>query len=158
MPFSKFNKMNKIILLSLILVLSISVSIFAYLNYNESMDEKVISIVDNAIMLYSTHGEEAAFQKITNQELNDEFLYPFVIDLEGKIIAHGYFPERIGTDSIFIINEERSFESIKNDLDEYGHTWIEYTFTNPEDNKEEHKRSYLTIHDGYIFGSGYYTQ
>ena len=54
------------------------------------------------------------------------------------------------------IAEYNDLDSVRTQL-EGGHgAWVEYTFYNSLSEKNEHKRVWLEMHDGYIFGSGYY--
>ena len=43
------------------------------------------------------------------------------------------------------------------ELEDSDGAWVEYVFHNPRTASDEPKTSYLVLHDGYIFGSGYYT-
>jgi len=83
-----------------------------------------------------------------------EFRYGFVIDGE-KIVAH-FNPTLIGENSFAIINSEESEEMIKDTLNYLGEVWVHYDFENPETGKVEPKTSLFKMHDGYIFGSGFY--
>jgi hypothetical protein len=41
-------------------------------------------------------------------------------------------------------------------LNEDEGVWTEYTFLNPATGLESSKHSWVVMHDGYLFGSGYY--
>lgn len=84
-----------------------------------------------------------------------EFRYGFVIDNEGEIVAH-FNPSLVGENSFALINSEESEEMIKNTLNYLGEIWVHYDFENPETEKVEPKTSLFKLHDGYIFGSGFY--
>lgn len=82
--------------------------------------------------------------------------YAFVIDYDTqKIVAHPNI-ERIGVDSFAIINASESTDSILENLEKNEGHWIYYDFENPETGNIEPKTSWLRLHDGLIFGSGFY--
>lgn len=119
--------------------------------YYYHAEEKARFIVDRTIELYQEIGRDAAFAQITALESNDP-TYPFVVDLVNrKIAAHGAFPEDVGVDSVIIATDE----NVAN-LQANSTAWTDYIFKNPDTDKLEHKRTYLRLYDGYIFGSGFY--
>ena len=119
--------------------------------YYYHAERKAEFIVDQAINLYKTVGEEEAFATI-NALHSKNPTYPFVIDLENKVVAaHGAFPEDVGIPSVIIATDE----NIANLLADSA-TYTDYIFENPSSGQTEHKRTYLKLHDGYIFCSGFY--
>ena len=50
----------------------------------------------------------------------------------------------------------RSAADVLAELNERGSLWVTYIFHNPATGIEQLKRSYLQLHDGLVFGSGYY--
>ena len=123
-------------------------------------ESEVKYVVEGAVQLYESKGQDA-FDIITPEEtvLTTE-LYPFVFDavtLEG--VAHGAIPDRVGHVPYSILNTgDKSVEEIMAELERDGGTWVEYVFTNPATETKQLKRSWLYLHDGYIFSSGYYFQ
>ena len=120
--------------------------------------EKVISVVENTIMMYESDRENA-FANINALPIFDPH-YPFVLDPDTEtVVAHGAFPERANTRSL-ILNQsgfaDKASEEILAELQGGNGVWVEYVYKIPGTDFEEKKRSYLQIHDGYIFGSGYY--
>jgi hypothetical protein len=98
-----------------------------------------------------------AFEQITSMMATDPS-YPFVLDYDtGVIVAHGSNPELVNVLSTSIVELDRPFDVIRSDLLE-GHTWVTYTFENPTTGTEQIKWSLFVLHDGYIFGSGYYIE
>lgn len=82
--------------------------------------------------------------------------YGFVIDFDTqKIVAHPN-PDLIGQDSFALINASESKESILENLENSEGHWIYYEFTNPNTGNIEPKTSWFKLHDGLIFGSGFY--
>ena len=116
----------------------------------------VMGVVDDIIALYDSDPENA-FEQITSMMATDPS-YPFVLDYDtGVIVAHGSNPELVNVLSTSIADLDRPFDVIRSDLLE-GHTWVKYTFENPATGTEQVKLSLFVLHDGYIFGSGYYTE
>ena len=121
-------------------------------------DSRVQSLVEGAIQLYQSHGEEA-FDIITPRSpAYTDALYPFVLNFTTtETVAHGAFPDLLTVTSTVFLNEaDRPYEEIQTDLIQNGSTWISYVFTNPDTRTDQLKRVWLTLHDGYIFASGYY--
>ena len=120
-------------------------------------DALVQSITHNTIQQYmlDSDGAFAAINAISEEASMDT--YPFVIDASTyEIVAHGADPSRNGDVAVAITQADRPAEEILADLEKGRGTWSHYTFVNPLTGEEESKRSWLSLHNGYIFGSGYY--
>ena len=120
-------------------------------------DSQVQAIVHNTILTYQADPDNAfaAIDAISEGEPTDT--YPFVINASTYVIeAHGANPDRNGDIAVALTQADRPVEDILADLEISAGTWSHYTFTNPLTGEEENKRSWLSLHDGYIFGSGYY--
>lgn len=97
-----------------------------------------------------------AFDVINSMNTN-EAIYPFVIDVGTlTMLAEGAFPGAVGLSATFLSDADRSLDDILADLQESDGTWISYTFNNPSNNRYDVKHAWLSLYDGYIFGSGYY--
>ena len=123
-------------------------------------ESKVKYVVEDAVRLYESKGQEA-FGIITPEEtLLVTELYPFIFNSTTlKTVAHGAIPDRLGHVPYSVLNTgDRPIEEIMADLERDGGTWVEYVFTNPATETKQLKRSWLYLHGGYIFGSGYYLQ
>ena len=117
-------------------------------------ESRVQDIVEEMIRLYS-NDPEGTFDTINSFESQDP-RYPFVVDPETiKVVAHGSNPARVGVTSVILTNSTVSLEEFRS-LGEDEGVWTEYTFLNPETGSESSKRSWVVMHDGYLFGSGYY--
>ncbi len=125
--------------------------------YYYPASEKVISVVEDTIRMYESD-KDNAFASIGTLSENVDPHYPFVVDPNtGNIVAHGAFPGNVGTASVILGGyADRPSEDILSDLKDGGGTWVEYQYRIPGTDFEEKKRSYLQMHDGYVFGSGYY--
>ena len=115
----------------------------------------VVGVVAETIALYDSD-PDGAFETVTAM-MSTEPSYPFVFDSNGTIIAHGSNPALIGQDGLPLIQFDGTVDELVSGFDDKGEMWIEYTFYNPSTMTDQHKRTLLTLHDGYIFGSGHYT-
>ena len=121
-------------------------------------DSRILSLVGGAHLLYQSHGE-AAFDMITPERSADtDALYPLVLDFDaGKTVAHGAYPHLLGAIPVGSIQRaDIPWPLIQERLLTDGSVWISYVFTNPDTRTDQLKRTYLQLHDGYIFASGYY--
>ena len=116
-------------------------------------ESAVRGVVDEAIALYDSD-PDGAFATITAMMSTDPS-YPFVADSTGHLVAHGANPDLLGEDFMMLTQSDGSFDMLLSELQK-GEVWLEYTFQNPATGAEQHKRSLIVLHDGYIFGSGYY--
>ena len=124
--------------------------------YYYSAEEKVQDSIRVLVEQYKANKEQV-FDEVNAMNSVDPY-YPFILNsTTGKIVAHGAFVSRVGIDSI-ILNDgtERLSKDILEDLQKYNSTWTDYKFTNPSTGELEHKRTYMYMHDGYIFGAGFY--
>lgn len=123
-------------------------------------ESEVKYVVEDAVRLYESRGQ-GAFGIITPEEtLLTTKIYPFVFNSTTlKTVAHGAIPDRLGHVPYSILNTgDRPVEVIMADLERDGGAWVEYVFTNPATETKQLKRSWLYLHDGYVFSSGYYLQ
>ena len=120
-------------------------------------ETKVQRIVEETIGLYKSEGVDA-FAAINAMAENDIPYYPFVLDpVAGTVVSHGAHPERVGGQSVILSGAADSPpEEIIERLQAGAGTWTEYVFEDPQDNVDKLKRSWLVLHDGYVFGAGYY--
>ena len=123
--------------------------------YAVGNDVWVQAVVSEMIRLYN-HDPETAFDTISSFMSTDPH-YPFVLDPNtDKVVAHGSNPLRVGVTSVVLTNADKTKAVIMEELENNEGTWVEYFFNNPSTGMEESKHSWLVLHDGYIFGSGYY--
>lgn len=88
--------------------------------------------------------------------------YVFVLDdgQEPTIVAHGAAPDTVGTVATPLLQADRPYRQVLADLRAAGDigTWIQYVLNNPAIDTIQTKDSFLVMEDGYIFGSGYYSE
>lgn len=123
------------------------------------MKQEVMDVTADAVTMYDADGMDA-FETITDGAATYDATVPyqFVVDFDTmEILAHGYNPDRVGADGTAALETGKmTIGEIKEELESDGSTWVMYTTTNPENGKEQMKKSYMTLHDGYVFGSGFY--
>ena len=94
---------------------------------------------------------------ITPDTRQTGIIYPFVLDAETFVmVANGAFPHLDGVIPDTITLADRPTANILSDLHLNGVTWVEYMATNPDTSTVHLKRSWLYLHEGYIFGAGHY--
>ena len=126
---------------------------------SDIQESDVMSVVRNSIQIYDANKQNDAWIDILtpDEDITTDALYVFVID-EGEWTraADGVRPGRVGMNETILDTSDRTVDDVRDDLRENGHTWASYIFLNPATGIEQSKRSYLQLHEGYIFGSGYY--
>lgn len=88
---------------------------------------------------------------------NGQSKYVFILDQESeKVLAHPN-EDRIGQASIILTSPIETKELLLEELETKGNAWVHYTMIDPQTNQLELKMSWLELHNGLIFGSGFYT-
>ncbi len=122
--------------------------------YSVTTEERIQGIVEEMTRQYD-RDPAGAFDTI-NSFMSSDPSYPFVLDLNSTtVVAHGANPDRVDTISVTLTNSTVSLETFR-DLEQGEGLWAEYTITNPQTGTESLKRSWIVLHDGYLFGAGYY--
>jgi Cache domain len=86
-------------------------------------------------------------------------LYIFVYDLEGKVLAHGVRRELVGLNRWTAKDPDGKpwIQDWTKLVKEKGSGWIEYKELNPsQGNKAMKKASYVELSDGMVIGAGIY--
>ena len=134
--------------------------IFGAGHYSSDIPESDVRFaVSNAIRTYEANKAGDAWVDIITPDapIRTDALYPFVIDAATWTrLADGVVPARVGQPETILETSTRSVDDVLADLRENRHTWVTYTFHNPATGVEQVKRTYLQLHDGLVFGSGYY--
>ena len=115
------------------------------------------ALVQDAIRLYSQEGSQAAIDHYSSPENVDGQWYAFIIGGDGYTIAH-FNPEMIGRDPALRVDSTGYFygDDILGATEEGR--WISYVFTNPDTGEETRKHTWIVLHDGLFFGSGFYEE
>ena len=117
-----------------------------------SLTEKAI---DEYVFTGTLHSLDASF--LTEKFYNGNSRYAFVIDYDDLTVLAHPNSKVIGQYTFDEINSLESPQVIKTALRNEESTWMHYYFTNPDTVQTQYKISYLKLHDGKIFGSGFYT-
>ena len=116
------------------------------------------AFVQQAINLYEAVGLEDTVAYYNTKESGDGQWYVFMIDEDGTVIAHAN-PALVGQLASDVLgpNDYPTGAAVAASADEDG-AWFDYTFTNPATASVETKHSWMVIHDGITFGSGWYEE
>ena len=119
-------------------------------------DSRVQSLVAEALVLYRADGK-GAFDTITPEVADPLALQSsFVLDETTlEVVAHGLFPDLVGTADPHLAAADRSLERIMEDLRSEDEVWVWYMAQNPGTLTDQLTRTYISLYDGYIFGAGY---
>jgi cytochrome c len=122
--------------------------------------EEAQALVARAIALYDEIGREEAFRRFMAKDGDfiDRDLYVFVIGPDRLLAVNGAFPERVGIEVIgeTDVDGQPYGRMLVEDATPDG-AWVEYRRLSPASGAVERKRSWVVLHDGYVFGSGAYT-
>lgn len=122
--------------------------------YAVDAEANVIGVVSDAIDLYDRVPNQAF--NIISARMSIADSYVFVVDPNTTtVVAHGSNPDRVGGVSTLLTNSTVPLEEFRG-LAEGEGIWSDYTFLRPATGTEELKRSWVVMHDGYLFGAGYY--
>ena len=122
--------------------------------------EYTVAFVERAVRYYKAHGREEAVAYFSSAESVDGAWYVFVIDGNGRVIAHPD-PEIIGRDlkgDLGVDSSGYRFGDLMLSATEAG-MWVDYlSASNPTQNgsEEEVKHTWVVRYDGVIIGSGWY--
>ena len=118
------------------------------------------SFVDAAIERYEQNGRADAVAYYNSEESVQGEWYVFIVDEEGRIIAHPTVPDNIGRNLRDVLGTDITgydFGSVMLAVDEGESRWVDYTFLNPaRRNLQEVKHTWVVRQDGLLFGSGWY--
>ena len=116
------------------------------------------AVVQQAINLYEALGLDSTVAYYDTEESVDGQWYVFMIDEDGTVIAHAN-PALVGQLASDVLgpNNYPTGAAVAASADENG-AWFDYTFTNPATDSVETKHSWMVIHDGVTFGSGWYEE
>ncbi len=117
---------------------------------------QVRALVEQAVARYDAQGRDATLAHYNDPASRDGEYYVFVVDSEDlRSVANVNRPDFVGT--------------VPNRIDPTGYDygkdiaaatedggWISYVFLNPDTGEEQRKHSWITLHDGLVFGSGWY--
>ena len=114
-------------------------------------------LVRDAISRYESEGLDATVTYYNAKESVDGQWYVFIIDENQTIIAHAPDPGLVGKHVSQALgpNSYPTGSAVAASADQDG-AWFDYTYANPASDIVETKHSWVVIHDGITFGSGWY--
>lgn len=120
--------------------------------------EEALALVRKAQAHIKTAGKETALADFSNPKgpFVDRDLYIVVVDLNGKVLAHGANPRMVGKvlleikdpDGKAFVREEIEVAKTK------GRGWVEFKFVNPVTKDIEPRAVYLENMGDYFVASG----
>ncbi len=115
------------------------------------------AFVRQAMNLYVALGLEETVAYYNARESIDGQWYVFIIDENQTIIAHAPDPDLVGKHVSQALgpNSYPTGSAVAASADQDG-AWFDYTYANPASGVVETKHSWVVIHDGITFGSGWY--
>ena len=115
------------------------------------------ALVERAIDRYNIEGLQATLGYYNSPQSVDGQWYVFIIDENQTIIAHAADPDLVGKHVSQALgpNSYPTGSAVAASADEDG-AWFDYTYANPASGVVETKHSWVVIHDGITFGSGWY--
>jgi len=114
------------------------------------------ALVEQAVARYDANGREATLARYNDPASVDGQYYVFVVDTtDFRSVANGARPDFVGTipDRIDPTGYDYG-KDIAAATEEGG--WISYVILNPDTGEQERKHSWIALHDGLVFGSGWY--
>ena len=107
--------------------------------------------------MYETQGLDATLAYYNRPESIDGQWYVFIADENKTIVAHAAAPDLVGKHASQALgpNSYPTGSALAASATESG-AWFDYTYANPSAAAVETKHSWVIVHDGLIFGSGWY--
>ncbi|MBP1772017.1 MAG: putative cache sensor protein [Holophagaceae bacterium] len=124
--------------------------------------EDAVSFLKEAVVFYKTHGRAAALREFTLptgkfRRFGGE-LYITVYDIDGKCLAHGQEPGKVGINALHSKDPDGK-EIIKDRIDlakAHGKGWQDVKYKNPKTGHPQPKAMYYEMHEGLVFATGIY--
>ena len=115
------------------------------------------AFVQQATNLYVALGLEETVAYYNTKESVDGQWYVFIIDENQTVVAHAPNPDLVGKHISQALgpNSYPTGSAVAASADQDG-AWFDYTYANPASGVVETKHSWMVIHDGITFGSGWY--
>ena len=154
---SKIEKWN--LLKFLIALFAISLIPVAFAQTDNTSDKEVKAMVLDAINLYDEIGKDSFESFNSSPDFHKSDLYMFVFrDSDSIMMAHGANTALIGesVDKILDFYGESIGKMIHDKATQEG-VWVEYLWEDPVDKETHPKTVWVVKHDGYIFGTGSYS-
>ena len=122
------------------------------------LDSYVQAVAYGYVLDYINKGEEAALAAVGAVPDEPVSTYAFVADPNtGTTLAQGTDPTLTYMLDWDAIASVPHVEDVLDKMRTGSGSWIGYSVINPVTGEVENKRTWLMMHDGLVFGSGYYS-
>ncbi|MYB29550.1 MAG: hypothetical protein F4Y18_00705, partial [Cenarchaeum sp. SB0663_bin_5] len=124
-----------------------------------TLDSKVQSTLHGRILEYERDGRDAVLASINVIPDEPVSTYVFAVDQQGgTTIAQSVDSDLIdNTNDWDAVTAVIPVQDILDAISKGTGMWVSYEHTNPVTGQDEIKRTWLVMHGGLIFGSGYYS-
>ncbi|RZI44625.1 histidine kinase [Herbaspirillum sp. HC18] len=122
--------------------------------------DEATALAKKAIAFIKANGKEKAYAEFTNPngQFKDRDLYIFVVDFNGKTLAHGANPKLVDKNMIELKDADGKL-FVKEFIDvakAKGKGWVDYKWPNPVTKAIEAKSSYVEKVDDVLIACGIY--
>ena len=114
------------------------------------------AFVQSAINLYDAVGREATVAYYNSVESVDGQWYVFIIGAEDGLTISHYRPSFIGRDPSLRVDATGYFYGDNLLSTTEAGKWVDYVLLDPSTGDNRQKHTWAVLHDGLIFGSGWY--
>lgn len=140
--------MKKAAVVTLMLLFGLFLAAAAVAAEKATKDECVAKTKE-AAKLFNEKGQDAAIKEINNKQ--GKFVwkdtYVFLVDLDGKMLAHPMSPALVGTNVLGMKDKGEPgkllFKEFSDVAKSKGEGWVDYMWTNPGDPKPRKKVTYV---------------
>ena len=117
------------------------------------------ALVEQAVARYDANGRDATIDYYNSPESVDGQYYVFIGDENDMMLAHATVPANVGKHFNDVISPDGypAGAQVAAAAVEGG-AWTTYTYLNTATSNVETKHSWVTRHNGMIFGSGWYEE
>ena len=114
-------------------------------------------LVKQSIDLYNAVGLDKTVEHYNSEESTDGPWYVFIFDEDDTFLAHAANPAYVSQHASFAVgpNNYPTGVAVAASAEPQG-AWFDYTFLNPGTGTVESKHSWMVVHDGLTFGTGWY--
>lgn len=141
-------------------IAALSFSMAAVASGDQGTAAEATALVKKAIAFIKTNGREKAFAEFSNPngQFKDRDLYITLVDLDGKMLAHGANAKLIGkslidlkdADGKYFVKEYIELVKAK------GSGWSDFKWPNPVTKAVQQKSLYVEKLDDLVVGAGIY--
>ena len=113
------------------------------------------AFVQAAIQRYERDGRQPTIDYYNSTDSVDRQWYVFIIDQDGFTVAH-HNPDFRNRDPSLRVDATGYFygDELLGATEEGR--WVDYIFLNPDTGEETQKHTWIVVHDGLLFASGWY--